>query len=151
VINGALEAIYEKPDRRSEEQLIIKPFPQFQTGDKDLKSLWEEYRQRMIPLAGIAIFIFGNKNNDKGEVVDASGVIREFEIAVNHGLIPIPIAVTGYVSQQIYEKIAASPGTYYPGNDWMVAVVKELAAEKISGDDIIKKILTIIQKINNGK
>ncbi|NLV95633.1 MAG: hypothetical protein GX031_13955, partial [Candidatus Riflebacteria bacterium] len=59
VINGALEAVYERPDRYSEDQLIMRPFPQFETGEKKLPALWEEYRQRMISLAGIAVFIFG--------------------------------------------------------------------------------------------
>ena len=34
----------------------------------------------MISLCGIAIFLFGNKLND-GKIIEASGVVREFEIA----------------------------------------------------------------------
>lgn len=39
VINGALDAIYARSDKLSEDQLIMKPFPQFATGEKDLPSL----------------------------------------------------------------------------------------------------------------
>ncbi|MGZ4155982.1 MAG: hypothetical protein ACXVED_02315, partial [Bacteroidia bacterium] len=148
VINGALEAIYEKPDKRSEEQLIMKPFPQFETGDKKLHELWEEYRQRMISLAGIALFIFGNKNDGKGNIISANGVQREFAIAIQHGLIPIPIASTGYVTNEIYEEIIKSPDKYYAGMDWIIPIIKDLASNKFSPEETIKKVITIIQTIN---
>ncbi len=61
VINGALETIYDNPEKFSEDQLIMRPFPQVASSTTDLPTLWEEYRQRTLSLAGIAIFIFGNK------------------------------------------------------------------------------------------
>jgi hypothetical protein len=148
VITGALEAVYERPDKYSEDQLIIKPFPQFETGNKKLPELWEEYRQRMISLAGISIFIFGNKKNDKGEIVSANGVKREFEIAVNNGLIPIPIAATNYITSEIYNEIMAHPENFYTGVEWIIPSIQELASDKLNGDEIVNKVLTIIQKIN---
>ncbi|MDD4822029.1 MAG: SIR2 family protein [Bacteroidales bacterium] len=148
VINGALEAVYERPDKYSEDQLIIKPFPQFETGGKKLSELWEDYRQRMIALAGIAVFIFGNKSDGKGAVIPANGVMREFEIAVQHGLIPIPIAGTGYITNDIYKEILKSPEKYYTGIEWIIPIIKELASDKLTVDEIIKKVLFIIQTIN---
>src|SRR3546814_20066008 len=68
VINGALEAIYGNPQKYSEAQLIVRPFPQH--GD-NLQALWEQYRQRMISLAGVALFFFGNKV-DGGKIVKRS-------------------------------------------------------------------------------
>ena len=148
VINGALEAVYARPDRFSEDQLIMRPFPQFETGDKKLPDLWEEYRQRMISLAGIALFIFGNKNDGKGNIIPANGVKREFEIAISQGLIPIPIAATGYVSQEIFDEILKAPKKFYEGMEWIVPILKELASDKLTVADIIKNVVTIIQKIN---
>jgi hypothetical protein len=148
VINGALEAVYERPDRYSEDQLIMRPFPQFETGEKKLPDLWEEYRQRMISLAGIAVFIFGNKNDGIGNVVPAKGVKREFEIAISQGVIPIPIAATGYITQEIFDEILKAPEKFYEGMDWIVPIIKELASNKMTAEDIIKKIITIIQTIN---
>ena len=148
IINGALEAVYEKPDRYSEDQLIMRPFPQFETGDKKLSDLWEEYRQRMISLAGIAVFIFGNKNDGKGNVTLANGVKREFEIALSQGLIPIPIASTGYITQEIFDKIFKGPEKYYEGMEWAIPIIIELASDKLSIDEIIQRVITIIQKIN---
>ena len=48
VINGALDAIYNKSGKFSENQLILRPFPQFKSGTKELPELWEEYREKMI-------------------------------------------------------------------------------------------------------
>jgi hypothetical protein len=148
VINGALEAVFEKPDRYSEDQLIVKPFPQFETGGKKLPELWEEYRQRMISLAGIAIFIFGNKNDGKGNIILANGVKREFEIAIQQGLIPIPIAATGYITHEIFKEIFISPEKYYIGSEWIIPLIKELESDIITFDEIVKKIIVIIQTIN---
>lgn len=148
VINGALEAVYERPDRFSEEQLVIKPFPQFETGEKKLPELWEEYRHRMISLAGIAIFIFGNKSNAIGEIVDANGVFREFEIALQNGLIPIPIGTTGYVTKQITNQIISTPDKYYSGMEWILPLIKEMTDENISPDSIVDKVINIILTIN---
>jgi len=148
VINGALEAVYERPDRYSEDQLIMRPFPQFETGEKKLPVLWEEYRQRMISLAGIAVFIFGNKKDGKGNIISANGVKREFEIAISQGLIPIPIAVTGYIAQDIFDEIIKAPEKYYDGMEWIIPIIKELASDKLSADVITKKVITILQTIN---
>jgi hypothetical protein len=148
VINGALEAVYERPERYSEDQLIMRPFPQFETGEKKLPDLWEEYRQRMISLAGIAVFIFGNKNDGKGNIISANGVKREFEIAISQGLIPIPIAATGYVTLEIFDEIFKAPEKYYDGMEWTIPIIKELASDQLSVEEIIQKVITIIQTIN---
>ncbi len=102
VINGALETIYANPEKYSEDQLVMRPFPQFASNPEQLRQLWEQYRNRMIALGGVAIFLFGNKPGpNPQEIVEANGVIREFEIAAEQGLIPIPIALTGYAAKTI--------------------------------------------------
>lgn len=148
VINGALEAVYERPDRYSEDQLIMRPFPQFETGEKKLPDLWEEYRQRMISLAGIAVFIFGNKNDGKGNIISANGVKREFEIAISQGLIPIPIAATGYITRDLFDEVMKAPEQYYYGMEWIIPIIKKLASNNLSAEEIIKNVITIIQTIN---
>ncbi len=148
VINGALEAVYERPDIYSEDQLIMRPFPQFETGEKQLPDLEEEYRQRMISLAGIAVFIFGNKKDGQGNIILANGVKREFEIAIAQGLIPIPIASTGYITQEIFDEILKTPEKFYNGIEWIIPFVKEFTSDKLSREEIINKVITIIQMIN---
>ncbi len=148
IINGALDAIYEKPDKYSEEQLIVKPFPQFKTGQKELPVLWEEYRQRMLKFAGIAIFIFGNKLDSNGDIILANGVQREFEIAIENGLIPIPIAATGFMADNIFKIILATPEKYYPNYEWIIPFVQKLSSDKLSSEEIIKQIVDLIKKVN---
>jgi hypothetical protein len=148
VINGALEVIYEKPDKASENQLIIKPFPQFESGEKKLPILWEEYRQKMILLAGIAIFVFGNKKDENGNIILANGVKREFEIAIQHGLIPIPIATTGYMAKEIFNEISSDYNKYFLGIEWIIPILEELSSSALNSEEIISKVLTIFQKLN---
>ncbi len=147
VINGALEAIYSKPTKFSESQLILKPFPQFESGKRKLPELWEEYRQKMISLAGISIFIFGNKMKNE-EIITADGVIKEFEISHRRGNICVPIAFTGYASRTIYDEILSKPEEYYKNTEKAVPILKELADNSISDSDKINRIITLLELIS---
>lgn len=148
VINGALEAIYSSPDRYSEDQLVMRPFPQFASNSQDLQQLWEQYRQRMITLAGIAIFVFGNKSDKDGRIIEANGVIREFEIAVERGLVPIPIGATGYAALKIWHMVSKKPDDYYKGIPWIVPLIAELADPDVIRTDLVVKLSHIIQRLN---
>jgi len=142
VINGALEAIYSNPNKYSEAQLILKPFPQFKTGDKELKDLWEEYRQRMISESGITVFLFGNKKVD-GRIVEANGVIREFEISKSKGNLCIPIGLTNYASKKIFDIILRNPEEYYEDPKIMLPFLKDLGAS----DTTLDQALNILEKL----
>jgi hypothetical protein len=149
VINGALEAIYERPDKFSEEQLIMKPFPQFKTGEKELPELWKEYRQRMIGYAGIAIFIFGNKFDKDKNVILADGVRKEFDISIENGLIPLPIPVTGYMAKEIYDDIAGDFESYFPNNQEIISKLQEISALGADeSEEVINKLIKIIKGVN---
>jgi hypothetical protein len=147
VINGALEAIYANPEKYSEEQLVMRPFPQFPTKDQDLASLWEEYRQRMIALSGIAVFIFGNKSATDGSIVVANGMIREFEIAVSHGRIPVPVGATGFAAEKIAAQVLEAPEKYYKGIEWIVPMIQELSNPAFPRTKLVKKIIEIVQRL----
>lgn len=144
VINGALEAIYGNPQKYSEDQLVVRPFPQH---GSNLQVLWEQYRQRMVSLAGIAVFVFGNKRVN-GDVVDASGVRREFEIAIEHGLVPIPVAASGYMAKVLWDEVLADPAKYYPGMDWIVPLIKALDTREPNDTDLVSRIIKIIKQLN---
>lgn len=148
VINGALEAIYEKPDKFSDDQLIMKPFPHYETGGIKLHDFKEAYRKRMVSLAGIIVIIFGNKSDEKGNIIVSAGTKREVEIALSQRLIPIPIASTGYAAREIFSEIMNTPGNFYQGMEWMIPYVGELASDSLIPEEIVKKVITIIQKIN---
>ncbi|MGE3744478.1 MAG: SIR2 family protein [Sphingomonadaceae bacterium] len=145
VINGALEAIYGKPEKYSEAQLIVRPFPQ---QGQNLQELWEQYRQRMISLAGIALFFFGNKL-DGDSLVNANGVRREFEIALEHGLLPIPVAATGFMAEELWNEILADTEKYYGNFNWVVPMVEKLVDPKTPPDEMVKTITSIVKKLNS--
>jgi len=145
VINGALEAIYDKPEKYSEAQLIVRPFPQH---GENLPALWEQYRQRMISLAGVALFFFGNKL-DGENLVNANGVRREFEIAVEHGLLPIPVAATGFMAEELWKEISADTGKYYGNFKWVIPMVEKLIDPKTSPKEMTTTITDIIKQLNN--
>jgi hypothetical protein len=150
VINGALEAIYSSPIKYNEEQLILRPFPQTKTGTKEIPELWNEYRQRMISFAGIAIFLFGSKKNAVGEIVMADGIKKEFDIAVSQGVIPIPIGATGYSSEKLWQEVNDNFATYYNSFLDLKKAFDSLNNVDIPLKEHIKTILEII-KIINGK
>ncbi|MDP1743107.1 SIR2 family protein [Polaromonas sp.] len=148
VINGALEAVYSSPEKFSEDQLVIRPFPQFATKNQDLPSLWHEYRHRMMSLAGIAIFLFGNKKGSDGQIINADGVKREFDIAIEKGLIPIPVGATGYMAREIFTLIEKDPAAYYGDTHWIFPLVREIAAPGLPSQQIVEKLVSIVRQIS---
>jgi hypothetical protein len=146
VINGALEAIYSNPLRFSESQLILKPFPQFASGEKQLPELWEEYRQKMISKCGVSIFIFGNKKVGEN-IVDADGIMKEFNISANNGNICIPIGITNYVAQTIYETILAEPEKYYEKPDIILPYLKKMADKKTNLTEATSTLIELLKKL----
>ncbi|MBP6146322.1 MAG: SIR2 family protein [Flavobacterium sp.] len=145
VINGALDAIYSNPKKYNEEQLVLKPFPQFKTGKKEIEELWEEYRQKMISRAGIILFVFGNKDYGNG-TENAKGVKREFDIAMEKGLIPIPIHYTGYMSNKIFGEIKKSYQNFGLTEEF-INDLSELHLDKDNLDKSVEQIVNIISKI----
>lgn len=150
VVNGALEAIYSRPEKFSEEQLIMRPFPQVASKDMDLELLWAEYRQRMLSLAGVAVFMFGNKPDpaDSAKIIVAGGVLKEFDLAVEKGLIPIPIGATGFAAREIWEKVMSDPTTYYSGFSWLPALIQKLGDEKTPPHELVATVIQIIKTLN---
>lgn len=140
VINGALDEIYKTKYRHVSEHLGLFPFPQYADGEKSLVERWTENRIQMISEAGICIFIFGNKIVD-GEVVPASGMMEEFQIAKERGKIIIPIGSTGSAAKEIFDEMKESGDFAYLDNYWDT-LESEVDFAKISStiDDIIKGV-----------
>lgn len=146
VINGALDAIYAKPEKYSEDQLIMRPFPQLASNGQDLRELWHEYRHRMIGLSGIALFVFGNKVKD-GSIVNADGVRREFEIAKEKGVVALPIGTTGYMAKELADEMLADPAKHFAEYPWLESEVAQLADPAADRATIEQQVLTIIKKL----
>jgi hypothetical protein len=144
VINGALDYKLNSHYRNLDDLLILRPFPQIQSGTKTIPQIWTEYRNEMISKAGVAIFLFGNKLAGT-QIVDSTGMEEEFEICIKYNVIPIPVAITGYVSKKLWDKVVGDFTSFYPNNDQLLAKVKELGNDSASINDVISNILAIIE------
>lgn len=147
VINGALEEIYCHSKKTTDEQLILRPFPQNQTGAIPLQTLWKNYRKDMIPLAGIAIFLFGNKIYE-GNLIPAKGVEQEFEIAVENGLRVVPVGATGYVAEKLWKEVSGDIGKYHPGcSKEFEDNFNEIGNSALEPADLVISIVKLLDKI----
>lgn len=146
VINGALDYKLNSHYRNLDDLLILRPFPQISSGSQDIKAIWKSYRHDMISHSGIAIFLFGNKL-DKNQLVNSNGMVEEFEICIEHGVIPIPIGLTGSISKELWNKVSNSLDIYYPENTIVQNSILELNSAKLSNSEIINLILTIILQL----
>ena len=148
VINGALDAIYNKSGKFSENQLILRPFPQFKSGTKELPELWEEYREKMISQAGISIFVFGNRlKKGTKDIENANGVRLEFEIAKKQGCYLIPIGITGYMASELWKEVINNFETFYPNHLDLKDEFKKLGDESLVEDEILKNVKKIINSL----
>lgn len=143
VINGALEEIKSSKYKRISDFLILRPFPQFITGEsKSLAEEWTEYRKDMITQSGIAIFMFGNKRMPDGSIQIANGMLEEFELANKQNKCIIPIGITGGAAKVIYD-IMENEKNKYP---YLVPYLKDLAEEK-NQDKLISIIIKCLRTI----
>lgn len=145
VINGVLDNMQNKKNQQLDNYLVLRPFPQVATSSKPLPELWTEYRGKFIPLAGIAIFVFGNKNGGKDP---ASGMEEEFEISVNKGLKVIPIGATGFTSEMLWKKVTASFDAYFPDNLDLLPLFNSLNDKSVPLTNHISTVLEIIRQLN---
>jgi hypothetical protein len=114
VINGALAYLSDAGKTISDEEIVMRPFPQVATGAASLPDQWTEYRKAMIDYAGIAIFLFGNKRDNKGDVVLSNGMQQEFDLCVTAGLHPLPVGATGFMAAELWTKVNKGINSFYP-------------------------------------
>ncbi|EES71591.1 hypothetical protein POTG_03814 [Paenibacillus sp. oral taxon 786 str. D14] len=150
VINGSLDFIYSTNKRKISDYLILRPFPQFATNGMDLKDLWDKYRRDLISDVGCAVFIFGNKD-ENGQVVDADGVRKEFDIAVSKGVKVIPIGATGYVSKALWEEVIADFDKYYFDFPALKPDFEFIGDAKNDHQEIIRRVIKIIRVLRDGR
>lgn len=107
VIAGAIDELLSSGKRITEDDLILRPFPQTTSGEKTLPELWTAYRKDMISFAGISLFLFGNKiDGTTGKIIDSAGMIEEFEIAKANKCVLLPVGATGSMAKKLAERVA---------------------------------------------
>lgn len=150
VINGALDYVYSTNKRNINDYLILRPFPQYATNGEDLQDLWDKYRHDFLSEVGCAVFIFGNKDV-KGQLVDADGVRKEFNIAVAQGIKVIPVGATGYMSKILWGEVIANFDTYYSDFPELKPDFEFIGDAKNDHQEIIKIIIKIISALRNSR
>ncbi len=149
VITGALEEIYMQNKKIDNERLLLRPFPQGIINDETRKKLWTKYRQDMISRAGVSIFIFGNKFDNEGNLIEAHGVLEEFSIAKEYSNIIVPVGCTGFVAKDIWYEVNINFDAYYNNSSALLrALFEKLNSESVAPKDLI---VTIIEFINEAQ
>jgi hypothetical protein len=148
LLTGAIEEVMRSGTRHVEDAVIIRPFPQAIPDQVQRARVWEEYRQSLIGLAGIAIFLFGNKRVGT-DIQPSDGMRREFEIAADNGLILLPIGATGSISADLAGEFLSKGGD--PRND---EVKKALATLVKPVDDLmslVEPIASLVRRLKEGR
>ena len=141
VISGALQEIQSNPKRRSPNQLQAFPFPVTDMSATARRTLYSRHRERVIGLAGIVIFLFGNKRNGRGTIVPADGMREEFAIAKAAGLNIIPVGATGWIAKEVAVEVAPLIADRSASFRKAFSVVNNPASD---GAAIVKAVLTMI-------
>ncbi len=147
VINGVLQQLKSMNSTAIDERLILRPFPQYSPSSKNLKDHWKEYREEIVPLAGIAIFLFGNKKAENGTLLNATGVLEEFEVAAQHGLILIPVGATGYASAILHQKVLDNFESYYGKDSGLKSKFRDLMKPEKELHRVSKKVVDFVDEV----
>ncbi|PKD97549.1 hypothetical protein CW717_10810 [Macrococcoides caseolyticum] len=153
VINGVADYISSNKKSRLQNHLSILPFSQDSSGDIDLKEVWEKNRLEMISECGMALFLFGNRDNRDADskVIWADGLEEEYKIAKSKELVRIPIKVTGYKTENLSEKYSEEikmqfkEKTLKMYND--IGEYKWDFSNKKCIDELIKQIVNLVIEI----
>jgi hypothetical protein len=144
VIIGALETLYTEPRRDLSKRLTLRPFPQQFSSNEERIEMWRQYRIDMISKAGFCLFICGNKlRND--EVVEADGMIEEWNICKDQKKYPIPLGVSGHMANNIHQEVMANLDVYYPGIPQVRKHLEILNDTQAGIDKWLDAVFSIIQ------
>jgi len=151
VINGALAHLNDRGKTISDEDIVMRPFPQLATGGASLADQWTEYRKAMIGHAGIAIFVYGNKLDSANNIIPSNGMRQEFDLCIEAGVMPLPIGATGYMAETLWKEVCNDFTKFYP--DVTPAFRDEF--EKLGDNskalsDLISVIQNLINQLQRG-
>jgi hypothetical protein len=144
VINGALAYLNDAGKTISDEDIVMRPFPQVATGAGSLADQWTAYRKAMIDYAGIALFVFGNKRDDSGNIVLSNGMKQEFELCVQAGVRVLPIGATGFMAAEFWKEVWGNFTKYFPDS---TAAFKQEFEKLGDGSKRPEELLPTVQKL----
>lgn len=142
IISTVLENV-QNNNSLLESHLLIRAFPYEDKNNPNYSTLKKEYRDSISQISGVSIFIFGNKENEDGDCVLASGMWDEYESALAHNSYIIPIGSTGFVAKEIFEEMYEKRNefSYLTPNDFNVL------GKSIDPQVIVNQIQEILLRI----
>lgn len=140
IISTVLEK-YGNNIHEIERHLIIRAFPFQDKKRPNYDQIVREYRKGIFRQAGAAIFLFGNKE-ENGCVVEAPGVMQEFELSQTHNCYAIPVASTGFAAKNIYHQMRDSDRKYPYLSDCWTTLLENTEPSKLTD-----QILGILERI----
>lgn len=147
LLNGMLEGLEQTGTRSLHDRVILRPFPQGISDPAARAARWLEYRRDMVELAGIALFVFGNRGDGQGGIELASGVQQEFDVAIEAGLVPVPVGSTGYLARQLHERVMRQYDELFPGHpEWRDRLAS--LAEDVGPDELVTRVISLINLIS---
>lgn len=148
VINGTLAYLNNVGKTISDEDIMMRPFPQVATGATPLQEQWTSYRSAIIEHAGIAIFLFGNKKGESGAIVPANGMRQEFELALKSGVVVLPVGATGFVASELWMEVKAEFARYYrQDNADFIADFDRIGNPATPALELIASVLRLVAKL----
>lgn len=150
IVNGVLEQLDKEGTQTISDRLILRPFPYAIADAATRKKRWRSYRRDMISKAGVAVFLFGNKRGNNEDIVPSDGMLEEFKIATEMGLLVVPVGATGYVAQEIYRIVFPNRADHYPKISGLVSALQELSKSG-TPNQIVSRIIRFIELVSEAK
>lgn len=147
VISAGLEEIYYNQKDSIDKRLKLRPFPQVSSGGIDIKELWTNYRKEMLENVGISIFVFGNKFDSSHNLINANGMIEEFDLSISSGAVPIPIGVTGFTTKDLWDKVISNFDKYIPDSS-LKELYQAIGDGTKTDEEIIDCVIKIVNKLS---
>lgn len=114
VLNGILEQLDQEGTQKLDDRVILRPFPIAISDAAERKRRWTSYREDMLAQAGVALFLFGNKEAPEGGIAPADGVEEEFRLAVEKKLFVVPVGCTGHMAETLHQRVLDHFDRFYP-------------------------------------
>lgn len=146
VLAGALEALYREEEPALDQRLRLRPFPQVVSAGVNKDQLYNRYRADLLSGTGFIVFISGNKVSDDGTVVASDGVMKEFSIARELNMYPIPIGASGWAAEQIWHQVNESFDKIYPKGTPLDRFEK-LADTGASNEELLDAAFELIRRL----
>jgi hypothetical protein len=149
VVNGILAQLEKDGTQALDDRIVLRPFPIAISNAAERKRRWKSYREDMLSHAGVAVFLFGNKNDSSGNIVTADGLEEEFGIAFLKRLAMVPVGCTGYKAAELHKRVLDSFADYYPTAGYK-RLFQDLGKQG-SVHQVATRVMSLVEKLRNDR